>query len=122
MDSKHLSYFKNLLDDKGILTPDMDLSAYEIGARRDAGKAALVLRPTDTPQLSKIMAYSYESKLHLIPQSGNTGLVGGSVPDESGTQIVLSLERMNSITEIDPINQSAHIGAFISAPQKNATT
>lgn len=101
------------MDKKGICTPDTNLSAYEIGARGDTGKAALILRPTSAEDISKIMAYAFAHDLHIIPQSGNTGLVGGSIPDESGTQIILSLDRMNTITEIDPINQSAQIGAGV---------
>ncbi len=122
MNDDHISFFERLLDSENVLTPDTDLSAYQIGARGDVGKAALVLRPTDTEQVSKIMAYAYTNDLHIIPQSGNTGLVGGSVPDESGEQIVLSLDRMNKITEIDAVNQSAQVGAGVRLSALNNAT
>lgn len=113
MDDHHLSYFKTILDDKGVLLPDDGLDQYLEGARGDLGKAPFVLRPVSTEDVSKIMAYAYEHDLHVIPQSGNTGLVGGSVPDGSGEQIVLSLDRLNSILEIDAVNQSAFVGAGV---------
>lgn len=113
MNKKHISAFEELLDDKGVLQTEADLASYQIGARGDIGIAALVLRPADTAEVSQIMAYAFKHGLHIIPQSANTGLVGGSVPDESGTQIVLSLERMNTIIDLDPVNQSAHVGAGV---------
>ena len=113
MDKKHFSTFKEILDDKGVLSPSENLDFYEIGARGDAGKAAFVLRPTTTEQVSKIISYCARHDLHLIPQSANTGLVGGSTPDHSGEHIVLSLERMNRVYDIDTVNLSAHVGAGV---------
>jgi FAD/FMN-containing dehydrogenase len=113
MNNDHTSFFQGLLGDKGFFRPDNDLSTYEIGARGDKGRAAFILRPVNTDQVSKVMAYCYAHNLYLIPQSGNTGLVGGSIPDESGAQIVISLDRMNIISEIDSVNQSAQIGAGV---------
>ncbi len=113
MDQKHLSYFKNILDDKGVIISNADISAYNIGGRGDKGKAACVLRPTSTEEVSKIMSYSAAHGLHVIPQSGNTGLVEASVADESGMQVVLNLTRMNEIYDIDPVNQSARVGAGV---------
>ena len=67
--------------------------------RKYHGKSRLVLLPQSTLQVSQILMYCYQEKLAVVPQGGNTGLVGGSVPifDE----IVVNLKRMNKIRSFD---------------------
>src|SRR6201996_495710 len=69
--------------------------------RKYTGKSSLVLRPRTPEQVSRILAHCNERKLAVVPQGGNTGLVGGSVPvfDE----IVISAQRMNGIRSFDPV-------------------
>jgi len=66
------------------------------------GQSQLVLKPKSTSEISKIMSYCNTRKLAVVPQGGNTGLVGGSVPvfDE----IILNLSSMNSIRSFDPVS------------------
>tara|TARA_Y100001934_G_scaffold282076_1_gene394284 strand:+ start:1792 stop:3237 length:1446 start_codon:yes stop_codon:yes gene_type:complete len=109
--SQHASFFSDLLGPKGFLPNSEDLSAYEVSWRGKKGKALCVLRPETSEQVSKIMAYAFKNDLHIIPQSGNTGLVDGATPDQSGTQIILNLERMAEIIEFDEANKSIHVGA-----------
>ena len=45
----------------------------------------------------------------VVPQGGNTGLVGGSVPDNTGTQVVLQLGRMSRLRALDPDNQTVTV-------------
>ena len=61
----------------------------------DIGKSQLVLLPSSTAEVSKILKYCNKNKLAVVPQGGNTGLVGGSVPvfDE----IIINLQKMNKI-------------------------
>jgi len=66
------------------------------------GKAAAVVQPADTAEVSRVLAYCNERGIGVVPQGGNTSLCGGSIPDDSGTQIVLSLSRMNRVRSIDP--------------------
>jgi FAD/FMN-containing dehydrogenase len=66
------------------------------------GKSKLVLRPTNALEVSKILEYCSERRLAVVPQGGNTGLVGGSVP--LNDEIILSLNRMNKIHEFDSIS------------------
>lgn len=70
--------------------------------RKYRGQSKLVLRPKTTEQVSQILKYCNENKLAVVPQGGNTGLVGGSVPvfDE----IVISLARMNEIRSFDEVS------------------
>ncbi len=109
----HIKHFKTILDDKGVLLPEDGIDGYVSGWRGEIGSTPCVLRPTSSQETSQIIAYCAAHNLHLIPQSGNTGMVANSVPDESGEQIVLSTERMNKIIDIDPINKCAHVGAGV---------
>ena len=59
------------------------------------GRAALVLRPGTTAEVAGIVRLAAEAGVPLVPQAGNTGLVGGGVPDASGTQVLLSLARLD---------------------------
>ena len=61
-----------------------------------------IMRPSTTAQVSKIAAYCNAHGVAIVPQGGNTGLVGGGVPDRVG-QVVLSMERLNSIREWDEV-------------------
>jgi len=63
-----------------------------------------VLKPANTDEVSKILKLASQTKTVIVPQGGHTGHVGGAVTDESGTQIVVSLERMNKIREIEIMN------------------
>ncbi|HYA72655.1 MAG TPA: FAD-binding oxidoreductase [Roseiarcus sp.] len=65
------------------------------------GKALALVRPASTAEVAAVVAFCSAARIALVPQGGNTGLVGGQTPDESGSQIVLSLRRLNRIREID---------------------
>lgn len=67
--------------------------------RKYNGRTQLVLRPQNAEEVSKVLKYCNENKLAVVPQGGNTGLVGGSVPvfDE----IVINTSRMNNIRSFD---------------------
>ncbi|CAG98049.1 D-lactate dehydrogenase [Kluyveromyces lactis] len=100
-----LDYFKTILSQQEILeaNENEDLAFYnEDWMRKYRGQSKLVLRPKTTEQVSKILKYCNEQNLAVVPQGGNTGLVGGSVPvfDE----IVLSLTQLNKIREFDEVS------------------
>jgi len=91
---------------------DHDLSAYERDWRkRYIGRALAVVRPGDTEEVAAVVALAREHGVALVPQGGNTGLVGGGVPDASGTQLLLSLQRLNRIRQIDPSNLTMTVDA-----------
>ena len=66
-----------------------------------AGSAALVLRPGSTREVAQILAIAHEAGIGIVPQGGNTGLVGGQIPTPDGRQVVLSLSRLNKVREVD---------------------
>ncbi|KQP17885.1 FAD-binding oxidoreductase [Pseudorhodoferax sp. Leaf267] len=89
-----------------------DLSAWEQDWRkRSRGKSLAVVRPATTQQVADVVKACAAAGVSLVPQGGNTGLVCGSTPDESGTQVVLSLTRMNAVRGIDPANLTMTVEA-----------
>ena len=89
-----------------------DLSAWEQDWRkRSRGKALAVVRPGDTRQVAEVVRACAEAGTPIVPQGGNTGLAVGSTPDESGTQVLLSLQRLNAIRGIDAANLTMTVEA-----------
>jgi len=70
------------------------------------GRSSLVLRPSAVEQVADIVRIANETITGLVPQGGNTGLVGGQVPDTSGNQVIVSLERMNQVRNVDALNST----------------
>ncbi len=87
---------------KYVLTAPADMEAY-LSEPRELwhGAAACVVRPGSTQEVAAILAFADKSGLKVVPQGGNTGLVGGQTPDVSGREILLSLVRLDQVREID---------------------
>ncbi len=89
-----------------------DLSAYLVDWRkRYQGRAVAVVRPADALQVAAVLQACAAFGVGVVAQGGNTGLVGGSVPDASGTQVLLNLTRMNRIRGIDADNLTITVDA-----------
>ena len=89
-----------------------DLSAYEVDWRkRSRGKALAVVRPASAAQVAAIVKACANAKVSIVAQGGNTGLVGGSIPDDSGHQVVLSLQRMSAVRSVDAANLTMTVEA-----------
>ena len=92
--------------------PTTDLSAWENDWRQRArGHALAVVRPGTTAEVAAVVKACAAAGASIVPQGGNTGLVVGSVPDDSGTQVVLSLTRMNRVRAIDGANLTMTVDA-----------
>jgi len=104
---------RQLLGDAHVLTAaQADLSSYEQDWRkRCRGKALAVVRPANTQQVSDVMKACAQARVSIVPQGGNTGLVAGSIPDDSGTQVLLSLQRMNAVRALDADNLTLTVEA-----------
>ena len=95
-----------------VLTPQTDLSAWEQDWRQRArGKALAVVRPASAVEVAAVVRLCAAAGIAIVPQGGNTGLVVGSIPDKTGTQIVLSLQRMNRVRALDPENMTLTVEA-----------
>ncbi len=97
-------------------TPDA-LAAFEKDWRgRERGRALCVVRPASAAEVAAVVricadARSQGSAVSIVPQGGNTGLVMGSTPDDSGLQVVLSLQRMNKVRNLDAANLTITVEA-----------
>lgn len=100
-----------------------DLSAWEIDWRkRYRGRALAVVRPGNSDEVAGVLRTCAEHGASVVPQGGNTGLVGASVPDASRTQVLLSLTRLNRIRGIDSANLTltAEAGCVLQSVQEAA--
>lgn len=98
----------------GLVRDPQDMTRY-LSDWRNAyrGRAALVVRPASTEEVAAVVRLCHQAGVALVPQGGNTGLCGGSIPDASGEQIVLSLTRMTRVRQVDPQNDTITVEAGV---------
>ena len=86
------------------------------------GRSPLVLRPGSTDEVSRLLAIANETGTAIVPQSGNTGLNGGQIPTDAGTEVLLSLDRMSRILDADPADNTITVeaGAILKSVQEAA--
>ncbi|RCL02800.1 MAG: FAD/FMN-containing dehydrogenase [Candidatus Tokpelaia sp. JSC188] len=109
-----ISRFSTLVGKENAITDKRMLKTYLIEPRGlYNGATPLVLRPANTAEVSAIMKLASETKTPVVPQGGNTGLVGAQQPDQSGTQLVMSFSRMNQIRSIDSLGKIALVEAGV---------
>ena len=109
-----LAKLKAVTGPKGFIGDERDMAPY-LEERRELfhGRAAAVLKPASTEEVSAIMRIAHEAGVPIVPQGGNTGLVGGQIPDGSGDAIILSLSRMNRVRAIDTANNTLTVEAGV---------
>src|SRR5262245_40749719 len=95
-----LSRFAKIVGEKNAVRGE-DMTPF-LREQRDLyrGKAAMALKPANTGEVAKILALADKTKTTIVPQGGNTGLVGGQVPFDKNA-IIVSTARMNKIREVD---------------------
>jgi FAD/FMN-containing dehydrogenase len=102
-----LDVLRSIVGTPHVLTAEADTAPFLVDwRRRYHGRAQAVVLPESTDQVARIVAWCSETRTPLVPQGGNTGLVGGATPDADGRAIVLSLRRMQAIRRIDAANGS----------------
>ncbi len=107
-----LDRLRGIVGSSHVLGADQDLAAYEIDWRkRGRGKALAVVRPGSTDEVAAVVRMCLEHRTPIVTQGGNTGLVGASIPDDSGTQLLLSLSRLNRVRAVDPANLTMTVEA-----------
>jgi FAD/FMN-containing dehydrogenase len=118
-----LEALHGILGSRGLVT-DQALIEPSLSDWRGLFKGACpaLLRPSTTAEVSASMRLLYEAGVAVVPQGGNTSMVGGAVPDESGGQVVLSLSRMNRIRDIDTVEMTmvAEAGVVLKSAQDAA--
>lgn len=98
-----LSMLQSLLGPDVVTTVRSDeTERYLVDHRRlYRGRALAIARPRSTADVSKLLAFCHAHRIGVVPQGGNTSYCGGATPDASGTQLLLSLERMDRIRQLD---------------------
>ena len=92
--------FESILGTRGLVTDESELQGYNTDwTKKFVGQSKLVLKPGTTEETAEVLKYCNERKLAVVPQGGNTGLVGGNVPvfDE----VIINTSRMNKILGFD---------------------
>lgn len=118
-----ISELQALLGEGSVLTAAADVAPYLIDHRNlYRGRALGVAAPRSVHQVSQLLAFCNERRIGVVPHGGNTGYCGGATPDDSGTQLVVSLKRLNDIRDVDALNYSltAEAGCVLAHLQHEA--
>ncbi len=98
----------------GFIDQPADMAAY-LREHRGLyqGETALIVRPASTAEVAAVVAACAENSMAIVPQGGNTGLVGGQIPFPGDNAILLNLSRMNRIQNIDLLNDTVTLEAGV---------
>ena len=95
-----------------LLTEPAAMAPYLVDWRKlYRGQALCVARPRETAEVARIVSLAAAAGVAIVPQGGNTGLTGASVPLETGSSILISLERMDRIRALDAANYTMTVEA-----------
>ena len=113
-ETEFVEKLRAIVGDKGLITDEQGKHPYVTDWRESfVGGALAVVRPANTEEVAGVVRLCAAEKVAVVPQGGNTGLVGGGTPDEKGREIVLSLNRMTRILDIDLIGYSMTVEAGV---------
>jgi FAD/FMN-containing dehydrogenase len=105
-----------------LVDPQMRAPYEQDWTRRFGGPARLVVRPGDRDQVAATVASCVAQGVPIVPQGGNTGLVGGGVPDKSGDcPAVLSTTRLEALSDVDTVAAQVTAGAGVTLARVQAT-
>ncbi|MGE0415284.1 MAG: FAD-binding oxidoreductase [Acetobacteraceae bacterium] len=109
-----LDRIRAVVGDRGMLTDPSDTAPYAEDWRKlYKGQTRAVIRPATTQELAAVVRLCAEAGTPIVPQGGNTSMVGGAVPAEDGSELILSTARMTQIHEIDPVDLTMTIEAGV---------
>ncbi len=120
MNTLHLEALKAIVSEARFTTKPDDMKVYGKDWTRSTPNPLAIVFPKSTEEVSKILRYCNEHKIRVVPSGGRTGLAGAA--NATNQELVVSLEKMNRIYGIDPINMSisAEAGVIIETLQKTA--
>jgi len=109
-----LAELRTIVGDVGLLTDPADTAAYAEDWRGlYQGHTPAVVRPASTAELSAVVTACSRAGVAMVPQGGNTSMVGGATPSGTGDEIVISLARMNRVRAIDPVDLTVTLEAGV---------
>ncbi|MES2787005.1 MAG: FAD-binding oxidoreductase [Pseudomonadota bacterium] len=104
----------DIVGPQACLTAADDTVSYTTDYRKlYHGEAVAVVLPANTDEVSRVMAWCYQHDIPVVPQGGNTSLMGGAVPDAKGNAVVINLKRMNQVLEVDAVNDTMTVQAGV---------
>src|SRR6185437_4005444 len=116
-----IARFRAIVGDKYAVTDPADVAPYVTEERGlYHGRSPLVLRPASTAEVAAICKLATEQKIALVPQGGNTGLVGGQTPHQG--EVVVSTRRLDRIRDVDPASNTmtCESGVVLQVAQQKA--
>ncbi len=118
IDPAALAALKEIVGPSGYLDDPRDMAPHLIEGRKlYQGATPLILRPQTTQDVSRIMQVCTAYKIPVVPQGGNSGMVGGQIPSADNSQIVLCLDRMTQIRAVNPLNNTISVEAGLTLQQ-----
>jgi FAD/FMN-containing dehydrogenase len=116
-----LAELAGALDDAALLTDPEAIAPFLTDFWHLAtGRSSLVIRPKDVAGVQATLRACARHVVPVVTQSGNTGLVGGNIPDKSGRQVVLNLQRLNRIRSVAEDHLVAEAGCILQDVQQAA--
>ncbi len=109
-----LDAIRAIVGDRGILTDTSDTAPYAEDWRRlYQGRTNAVIRPGTTEEVAAVVRLCAQAGTPVVPQGGNTSMVGGAVPNADGSELILSTVRLNRIRDLDPADMTLTIEAGV---------
>ena len=97
-----LNKLAEILGESGVITDrDIAQSLLTDERRQYHGRAAAIVQPASVAELAAVVRVCAEARIAMVPQGGNTGYCGGATPDESGTQVLINLSRLDAVRKVD---------------------
>jgi len=104
--------FGDIVGGANVLTDPKDTQPYLTDWRRQyTGTAECVVRPANTVEVARVVEACARERIAIVPQGGNTGLVGGATPTGKGREVVIALGRLNRIRDLDRLNDTLTVEA-----------
>jgi len=116
-----ISRLKEAAGPHGFTEDPQDIAPHLVEWRgRYQGRSPLLLKPRTTAEVARVLAICNEARTPIVPQGGNTGLVGGQIPFDG--EVLLSLSRLNRIRKLDALGMSAtaEAGVILAELQREA--
>jgi FAD/FMN-containing dehydrogenase len=110
--SRALQEIHALVGDKGWIDDPVAMEPHLVEWRgRWRGAAPAIVSPGSTLEVSEVVKLCASAGIPMVPQAGNTSLCGGSVPDEDGRSLVISVDRLTAVRDVDPMNDTMTVEA-----------
>lgn len=103
-----------------VLRPEEQAGYLREWRERYVGRTPVVLRPGSTDEVSRILALAHTERVGVVPQAGNTGLVGGQIPSVAGDEIVLSVDRLRAVRDVDAVGGTFVVEAGVTLADAQA--